>query len=174
MQLRSLRSFLLKNFCFISIVLTLICMSCNEKPKFKKKHYTTKRVVRNYKKVDSLIATADIKKTPAEEKIKLTPSPIQRQETKVTVVPQTPAISIKTINKKQNKYYIIAASYSVESKAKEVALEYIRLGFPVEIIAANNKYRITLNSHRNRYKAISLRDSLRIKLNRNDLWLLRY
>lgn len=175
MQLYSSRSFLLKNCICLCLGLSLLCVSCNEKPKFKKKHYTTKRVVRNYKKGDSMLATAETKKIKVQEKTAISHKPIEVKKPEVAkkiTPPKKPTINI--VKKRQNKYYIIAASYGLESKARELALEYIKLGFPVEIISANNKFRVTLNSERNKLKAIKLRDSLRVKLKRKDFWLLRY
>lgn len=181
MQLYRLKSSLLCSSTCLIIGLSLVCSSCNEKPVFKKKHYTTKRVVRNYKKGDSVLATATTRTpTATENKTTTVHKPIVVNKPTVankikppTTKPQQKA-KIKLIKKRQNKYYIIAASYTEEFKAIELAVEYMQLGFPVEIISANNKFRVTINSERNKQKAIHLRDSLRVKLKRKDFWLLRY
>jgi len=121
-----------------------------------------------------MLAAANAKKTTIEKKAVITPKPIIVKKPVVAEKITLPRNTINIIKKRQNKYYIIAASYSQESKAMELALEYLKLGFPVEIISANKKFRVTLNSHINKQKAIKLRDSLRIKLKRKDFWLLRY
>lgn len=186
MKLYKYISSLFGKCCFLFVGLSLLCLSCNEKPKFKKKHYTTKRIVRHYKRNDSMLATTDTKKptvqkdTKIQKEIIIPPKPRVEKKvitekkpvTKEKVKSQNNTINI--IKKRQNKYYIIAASYSLEPKARELALQYKELGFPVEIISANGKFRVALNSDMNKLKAIKLRDNLRIKLNKKDLWLLKY
>ena len=178
MQLRSFKSSLSRICSFFCIGLILLCLSCSEKPKFKKKHYTTKRVARNYKASNSITSTADTKDIIIKKELVSESKPQVKEPTKEIPIikekTESHSNDINIIRKRQNKYYIIAASYSLETKARELALEYMKLGFPVEIISANAKFRVTLNSDNSRQKAIRLRDSLRLKLKRNDIWLLRY
>lgn len=174
MQLYRLKPSYFLKFTFVCLSLLVLCVSCNEKPRFKKKHYTTKRVTRNYKRSDSMIATSDKKNNANKDIVVTKPKTKIKQKPEIIKTPTSPRNTINVIEKKQNKYYVISASYSLKEKAMILALEYKRLGFPVEIISANKKYRVTLNSNADKQKAIKLRDSLRLKLQRKDLWLLRY
>lgn len=186
MQLHRRKSSILLVSYLSCLAISLMCLSCNEKPKFKKKHYTDKRVVRNYKRSDALLATATTKETAKQEKNSIPHKPLavkkpkpadklnhsKKERKEKTAKPAKS--SIKIIKKRQNKYYIIASSHSTEAKAIEMSQKYIKMGFPVEIITSKNKYRVTIRSEKSKQKAIKLRDSLRVKLNRKDFWLLRF
>lgn len=130
-----------------------------------------------------MLATATNKETAKEDKNSIPHAPITVNKPKPAdklnhskKKRKSPRVktTVKLIKKRQNKYYIIASSHSTKDKAIAMSQKYIKMGFPVEIISSNKKFRVTINSERNKQKAIKLRDSLRLKLKRKDFWLLRF
>ncbi len=145
---------------------SLICLSCNEKSSFNKKDYTSKRVVRNYKRNNTSYIITN------KEKENSLPNKPKTVEEKKKINTNTNSISL--IEKRQNKYFIIASSHTTKSKAIKISQKYISKGFQVHIVVSDSKYRVTLHSEANKQKAIEIREQLKVKLNRSDLWLLRF
>lgn len=84
---------------------------------------------------------------------------------------ETAAINIEA----KNTFFIIGASFKEEHQAKTYLKNLSRKGIEgAEIISANNRYRVSLESFNNKEIALGALENYRQKNGSNSVWLLKY
>lgn len=100
---------------------------------------------------------------------------IRKEDSVNSLQTEIPSRTDRIITSPTENYYIIIASYPEQSSAEKRLNRLVEQGYTESrIITKNNRFRVSVAHYKDKEEAIRQTNDWKKRLNRDDLWVIRY